>query len=169
VELDRIKTALLKNGEYGEFFPYTFSPFAYNGSDVDHIYPLSKEEIQIIGGLYQEDIETDYSGIDTIAVSDLPDSIHDVTDDILSKAIICEETGKPFRIIASELAFYRKNELPLPTVYPYKRTKNIFKHMGDSISYDTTCESCGKPIKTIYKPGEGWHPYCETCFNAEVV
>lgn len=168
-ELDKIKTALLANGEYGEFFPYAFSPFAYNGSDVDHIYPLSEEQIQTLGALYQEDIETDTSDIQTLSTDQLPDSINEVTDDILSKAIICQETGKPFRIIASELAYYRKHTLPLPTVHPYRRTKNMFKLMGDSLVYDALCESCSTPIKTIYKPGEGWRPHCEACFQREVV
>ena len=35
----------------------------------------------------------------TIRAQDLPDNIHDVTDDILKKAIICEVSGRPFRIV----------------------------------------------------------------------
>lgn len=168
-ELDTIKTALLTNGEYGEFFPYAFSPFAYNGSDVDHVYPLQEEDIRKLGALYQEDIETDIATIETITADQLPDSVNDVTDDILSKAIICQETGKPFRIIANELAFYKIHSIPLPTVHPYRRVKNRFKYMGNSIVHDGVCESCSKSIKTIYKPGDGWHPYCEACFQREVV
>ncbi len=168
-ELDAIKSTLLRNSEYGEFFPYLFSPFAYNGSDVDHIYPLEEEGISALNARYQEEIPTDFSALETIVVEELPDSTSDVTDDILSKAIICEETGKPFRIVAGELAFYRKHRLPLPTVHPYKRTKNMFAHMGNSLFYNVLCESCSVPIQTIYKPGEGWHPYCEACFQKEVV
>lgn len=168
-KIDEIKTALLHSGEYGEFFPYSFSAFAYNGSDVDYIYPLDKDEIEKLGGLYQEDIETDLSGISTISIDELPDSIKDVTDDILSKAIICEETGKPFRIIASELEFYRRHNLPLPTVQSYERTKNMFKYMGNHLTHDSVCESCGISIKSMYEPNTGWHTYCESCFNKEVV
>jgi hypothetical protein len=172
-ELDRIKTTLLEKGEYGEFFPYAFSAFAYNESDVDLVYPLTKEEIEQLGGLYQEDVETDTTGIEVLHADDLPDSIFDVTDDILTKAIMCEETTKPFRIIASELEFYRKHKLPLPTVHPYKRVKNMFKNMGNNLVYQSLCESCGKSIKTIYKPEGGesslsWRTYCEDCFGKEV-
>lgn len=42
-----------------------------------------------------------------IGAKDLPDSIDDVDDAILEQIIICEATGRPFRIIAPELNFYR--------------------------------------------------------------
>jgi len=35
-------------------------------------------------------------------------SIDDVPDDVLQKAIICEDTGRPFRVIESELNFLKK-------------------------------------------------------------
>jgi hypothetical protein len=64
-ELDKIKTAMLTRGEYGEFFPYKFSAFAYNGSDVDVAYPMTKDEISKLDALYQTDIETDFTGLKT--------------------------------------------------------------------------------------------------------
>jgi len=43
----------------------------------------------------------------------VPIDIKDVDDSIFQKVIICEKTGKPFRIIKAELDFYRKNNLPI--------------------------------------------------------
>lgn len=42
-------------------------------------------------------------------------------DDILQAAIVCEVTGRLFRIEAKELAFYRKHHLPLPHRHPDQR------------------------------------------------
>lgn len=39
-------------------------------------------------------------------------------DEILNKVVICETSGKPFRIIRQELEFYRKHNLPLPSKHP---------------------------------------------------
>ena len=168
-ELDRIKSQMLKNGEYGEFIPYRFSAFAYNGSDVDIAYSVPKEEVEKLDALWQEYIEIDTTGLKTISVSKLPDSIDDVTDDILSLAIICEVTGKPFRVIKTELEYYRKNKIPLPTVHPYERSKQKFAFMGNHIMRRDICASCGTDLETIYPESDGWKLYCTDCFQREVL
>lgn len=168
-ELDKIKSKMLADGEYGEFLPYRFSAFAYNGSDVDVSYPLPQEEVAAIDALWQEYIEIDTSALKTISVSELPDSITDVTDDILSLAIICEVTGKPFRVIKTELEFYRRHKLPLPTVHTYERTKHKFSYMGNNLIRKGKCESCHKEIDTIYDVEDGWRLYCEGCYQREVL
>jgi hypothetical protein len=100
----------------------------------------------------------------------LPDSIFDVTDDILSVAIICEKTGKPFRIIKSELEFYRRHKLPLPTIHPYERIKKMFSYMGNHLAINGVCDSCEAKLETIYKKEEGWQKlYCAECFQREVL
>jgi hypothetical protein len=48
-------------------------------------------------------------GTQTINTQKLPNMINEVSDDILSKAIICEVFGRPFRIVKPELEFYRKH------------------------------------------------------------
>jgi hypothetical protein len=168
-ELDRVKTAMLTNGEYGEFYPYKFSAFAYNGADVDIAYPLEKEEVEKLGALWQEHVATDTAGLAVLAKDQVPDSITDVTDDILNQAIICEVTGKPFRVIKTELEFYRRHGLPLPTIHPYERMRRFFAHMGNHLMRQDVCESCGAGLQTIYPEGEGWRLHCETCFNRQVL
>jgi|GEM_PF-4497385 len=53
---------------------------------------------------YNIDVPDD---METINTSDLSENIKDISDDILKKAIICEKTNKPFRIIKQELEFYK--------------------------------------------------------------
>ena len=168
-ELDKIKTAMISKGEYGEFFPYRFSTFAYNGSEAELSYPLSIEEVGEIGSIFQPDIEIDTGGIEVLKVEELPDSIYGVDDTILDKAIICEKTGKPFRVIKSELEFYRRLKFPLPTIHPLERMKNTFNYLGNNLKYDGICKKCGVELETIYKESEGWNLlYCESCYNKEV-
>lgn len=168
-ELDKIKSSLLNKEEYGEFFPYRFNTFAYNGSEADLSYPLSSiEEIKKLGALYQPSIEIETKGIKILKDEDVPNFIGEVKNDILDKAIICEKTGRPFKIIESELEFYRKFKLPLPTLHPLERMKNSFKYLGNNLSFRGTCEKCGLKLETIYEPLEKWHLYCESCYNKEV-
>lgn len=167
-ELDKIKFLLLEKGEYGELFPMKFSPFAYNSSEADLSYPLNKTEIEKLGSFYQPKVDIDTQGLETINVGNLPDSINDITDDILNKAIICEETGRPFMILRNELEFYRRFKLPLPVVHPLVRMKNTFMYLGNNMAYKGTCAKCGIKLKTIYKEKEGWKLYCEKCYKQEV-
>ncbi|MBI3458655.1 hypothetical protein HY061_00090, partial [Candidatus Azambacteria bacterium] len=57
--VDDLKEKLLKQGIYGEYFPYNFSNFAYNNSLAQILYPLSQEEILAKGGLWQDEIKAD--------------------------------------------------------------------------------------------------------------
>src|SRR3989338_11485568 len=43
--VDDIKSAMLKNKEYGEFFPLNYRPFNYSDSNASIYFPLSKQEI----------------------------------------------------------------------------------------------------------------------------
>ena len=167
-ELDKIKSSLFKKGEYGELFSVKFSPFAYNSSEADLSYPLNQEEIEKLESFYQPEVDIDTQGLEAIKVKDLPDSINDVTDEILNKAIVCEETGRPFRIIKSELEFYRRFRLPLPVTHPLVRMKNTFVYLGNNMAYRGTCAKCGIELVTIYKENENWMLYCEKCYKKEV-
>lgn len=168
-EVDRIKSILLKNGEYGELPGYKFSPFAYNGSFAVTAYPLSEDEVRTLGALWQEDIDSDLSALKTINARDIPDSIMDVTDEILDLAIICEESARPFRIIPSELAFYRRWKIPLPTIHPYRRMKERYKYAGSGRSYRSSCRKCGIDVQTIYSDFDKWILYCDECFQKEII
>ncbi len=167
-EIDRIKSSLLKKSEYGDFFPAEFSSFAYNGSEASLSYPLNKEETEKFGALYQPEIDTDTQGLDVLLPKDVPDSIDDVTDNILDKALICEKSGRPFRIVKSELEFYRKFKLPIQTIHPLLRMKNTFEYLGNNLFYKGVCKQCGIQLETIYKVDAGWSLYCEQCYKKEI-
>ncbi len=169
IELDRVKMILINSGEYGELFDFKFSPFAYNGSFAGISYPLSEEEIKMLGALWQPDVDSEFGGIATVNARDVPDSIDDAKDDILDKAIICEESGRPFRIIPSELQFYRRWKIPVPIIHPYRRMKDRYKYSGAGRSYHANCSKCNVELETIYSDQENWILYCDQCFQEEIL
>ena len=104
----------------------------------------------------------------TIPADKLPDNISDIPDDILNWAILCEVSGKPFRIIKPELEFYRKHNLPIPRRHPDQRHLDRMKLRNPRKLYDRKCDKCWKDIKTTYNPERPEIVYCEECYNKEI-
>ncbi|MFA6999569.1 MAG: hypothetical protein WC241_00460 [Candidatus Paceibacterota bacterium] len=168
-ELDKVKYSFLEKGEYGDFFPLSFSTFAYNGSTSDFIFPLNKEEVDKVDGLWQSETESNAVGMDLVASEDIPDNIDDVDNSILSKALVCKETGKPFRITESELEFYRVHSIPLPDIHQIKRIKDRYKYLGNYRMNSDICNMCRKNIITMYNSKDGWNLYCDDCYKREIL
>lgn len=170
-KVDEIKTKMLERGEYGEFFPFKFSSYAYQDSIAQVIFPLTKEQIEALGSYWYDPAQYDspYEKSEALFKKDIPVNIKDVSDDILSKALICEITDRPFRIISEELEFYRRKRLPLPTIHPNERIKQRYTFTDPYRLHDELCGRCGIDIKSMYQSKDGYRPYCEQCYQAEVV
>jgi hypothetical protein len=170
--IDKIKTEMLKNREYGEFFPLSMSPFPYQDSSAQIEFPLTKEEIIKKGWHWQDEIKTDInlSKFEVLKPDEVPDDIANVSDNILDSVIICEQTGKPFRVTKFELDFYRKKNLPLPTIHPLQRIKNRFVEFRHPYKlWQYPCSKCGKIMYSGWNPENKFKVYCEACYLAEVV
>lgn len=118
-----IMNHMKETGEWGEFFPYSVSPFAYNETAAMEWFPLKKDEAILKGYRWKEDEKRNYTI--TKKPEELPDSIERVGDEILNEIIGCEHAGKcnekcttAFKIVPNELNFYRKFNAPLPTLCP---------------------------------------------------
>lgn len=168
-ELDKIKSSMLEKGEYGDFLPLYFSTFSYNGSTADFTFSLNKNEVEKIGGLWQSETESNAGNMDLIESENIPDNIIDVDDSILTKALVCRETGKPFRITESELEFYRVHGIPLPDIHQIKRIKDRYKYLGNYRMENSVCNMCEKSIITMYDKKDGWNLYCDECYKREIL
>ena len=169
--VDKIKTEMLGRGEYGEFFPIHHSFIAYNDSNAGVEFPLTKEEVLKRGWRWQDQVESevDLSKIEILKPKDVPDNIVDVGEDILGKAIICEKTGKPFRITKYELDFYRKQGIPIPVEHPFERMRRRLKQQIPFRLWQTICSKCNKEIYSGYNPENKFVVYCEECYQKEVL
>ena len=171
-KLDKIKTKMLQDGEYGEFFSLSQSLHPYNNTYAMIVFPLTKEEVLKKGWQWYDEpkIPVDLKGMKLIQIKDLPKDIKDVKNDILDKAVVCEASNKPFRIIKSELEFYRKHNLPIPTKHPYQRMMERFKKRNPTKLWEDTCDKCNKEMLTSYPPKKQKELkiYCKKCYNKEV-
>lgn len=158
---------MTNRGEYGEFFPIQKSPFGYNKSMAQIFYPLTQEQA-LSKGYKWDEYEPPVEATETISASELPNNIKDVDDSILDKAIKCEISGKPFKIIAQELKFYRQNNLPLPRLHWFERYKARLAKRNPRTFFDRTCDNCQKPIKTSYSPDRDIKVFCEECYLGRV-
>ncbi|MFA7681479.1 MAG: hypothetical protein WCX61_00445 [Candidatus Peribacteraceae bacterium] len=166
--IPKIIEHMKSTGEFGEFFPVSLSPFAYNESVAQEYFPLSKEEVFKRGWKWRDQKDEMPKVEKIIPAEKLPDSIDDIPDDILNWAIECEATRRPFRIIKQELDFYRQMKLPIPHYHPDERHKRRMMLRNPRKLWDRTCAKCKKEIQTTYSPERPEMVYCEECYLKEV-
>jgi len=156
------------SGSWGEFFPVSLSPFAYNETVAQEYFPLTKEEILKRGWKWREERDEMPKVSKVIPAEKLPDSIDDVPDDILNWAIECEATKRPFKIIKQELDFYRNMKLPIPHFHPDERHRRRMALRNPRKLWTRSCMKCGKGMETTYQPSRPEIVYCEECYLTEV-
>lgn len=160
----KIVAHMKKNNEWGEFFPVSYSPFAYNETVAQEYFPLSKEEAVGKGYKWKEPDERDFQK-QTCEVSA---EIKDVQDSITKEILACKSCKKNYKIIPQELKFYREMNLPIPSKCPDCRHQDRMAIRNPRVLYDRKCDKCEKPIQTTYAPEREEKVYCEECYLKEV-
>ena len=133
---------------YGEFYPAEFSPFAYNEAITQEFFPLTQIQAKEKRLKWLETEEKKYQI--TKDSADLPKSIEDADDSILSEVIGCEHKGScshqcsmAFRIIPQELSLYRKMNFALPHLCPNCRHYERLKRSNPIKLYQRRCNCAG--------------------------
>jgi len=168
LKVDEIKTAMLERGEYGEFFPMSFSPFPYNSTIAHLSFPITEKKAAGKNLWWQEPQTSEFSGR-VLSKNEIPKNIRDVKDDILDGAVRCEVTEKPFRIIREELEFYRRQNLPIPMIHPAERLRSRFSWMGFFNFAEADCVKCGSKIIGNISKNFDKNIYCQSCYNKEII
>lgn len=163
---------------FGEFFPPELSPFAYNESIAQEYFPTDKGEAEKSGYLWRDAEEREYKV--TVHAKDLPLSIQDVDDSITKENIGCMHDGtcgegctKAFRILESELQFYKRMNVPLPRLCPncrhYRRKE--YRNPLNTKLWKRKCmhEGCENEFETPYSPERSEKVYCEECYQKEII
>jgi hypothetical protein len=168
--VSKIIEHMQKNNERWEFFPAIISVFWYNETVAQEYFPLTKQEA--LTKWYKRTDEDCLINIpanaQTVNAQDLPENIQDITDDILNEVIICEVTGRPFRVIKPELEFYRKHNLPIPHKHPDQRYLERIHLRNPRKLRERKCAKCWTDIQTSYTPERPEIVYCEVCYNKEI-
>jgi hypothetical protein len=156
---------MMNNGEWGEFFPTSMSPFSYNETIAYYDATLSETEVTEKGWKWK----TESSNIENIQETYIfQDDIKDVTDEILSQVLKCEQTGKFFKIQPQELDIYRQLSIPVPHRSPQQRHLDRLHLRNPRQLWDRNCDKCQKNIQSSYSPERPEKVYCEQCYLKEV-
>ncbi|MBI3626512.1 hypothetical protein HY224_00510 [Candidatus Uhrbacteria bacterium] len=161
--LPQLIAHMKKTGEWGQWFPYSISPFPYADSSASGCFPpLSPEQAKRMG-VRQGSIEVPL--INEKANSVLPDNLKDTGDEVLNQIFPCAKTGQPYKITKDELEFHRQVGLALPRWYWQPRIEQFYSYVP-RIPFEAHCGLCGKEILSIEDPAQIHRPvWCDECFN----
>src|SRR3989344_1346323 len=98
--------------KYGEFFPPEFAPFAYQHTIVPEHFPMTKEQVEASCARWEDPNPTEYQT--TMSANAIPDSILEISEDILQEVIQCENCKRAYRLIQPELQFLKQIKIPAP-------------------------------------------------------
>ena len=188
---EKIEEQLKKEGVFGQYFPPELAPFAYNETLAHEYFPLTKEVATERGFAWQDKTTGTYDK-ETIKETEIPETIEEVTEDILNEILVCKTCKKNFRITKSELDFYKRMNIPLPhkdfecrhQERMSKRNPRKLWHRNcmcekgrasmDSARHDPAgshingVNKCEVEFETSYSPDRPEIVYCETCYNQEI-
>jgi hypothetical protein len=154
--------------EWGRFFPIEMCDYGYNETVAMDHFPLSEQEA-LQKGYHWSTYQSPPPVVkQTVSSDSLPDSIDEITDEILENAILCEVTDKPFKPSIKELEFYRKLRIPFPRRSPDQRHADRMKKRPEFRLETTQCTSCNKQIYSNISPIGSSIVLCDDCFKKEV-
>jgi hypothetical protein len=175
---------------YGEYFPSELSYFDYNETVANEYFPLAEKEAAAKGFGWQGKMQIT-TGKGTLAAKDIPETIKDVTDDILKEFLTCSDCNRNYRIVPQELQFYRKFTIPVPHKCFFCRYRDRSQQFKNPYTlWHRTCScsgtrssngvykntighfhgagACPNEFETSYAPDRPEIVYCEQCYQAEV-
>ena len=166
---EKIITHMKSTGEFGEFFPFSYSPFDYNETYAQDLFPLTQSDAEALGATWNESMDRPPANVDGIQAADLPDRISEVEDSILQQAIICEVSGRPYKIKDEELEVYRRMSIPLPRRHPEVRFQERLQQRPAPQLHSSECDKCARSLQCTYAPDSPETIYCDDCYKAAVL
>lgn len=161
----RIITQMKETREWGEFLPSSYSTFAYNESVAQDFLPMTKKEILSRGLEWKEpENQSSHQG----EPYQIPDHIKEVEDHILTATLKCDVSGKYYKIIPQELAFYRQLNVPIPRRCFDQRHQDRLYWRNPRSLYERHCTSCAREIQTTYPPDRPEKIYCQDCYEKAI-
>ena len=107
---------------------------------------------------------------ETVKEKDMPETIGEVSEDILNQVLVCKDCKKNFRITKGELDFYKRMNIPIPRNCPECRHTRRFKNRGPNKLWHRKCMKggCKNKFETPYSPDRSEIIFCEKCYQQEV-
>jgi len=167
-------------GEWGEFFPMSISVYGYNETIANDYFPLNKEQATAIGAAWQDDDRMiHFDGPFYEPKADIKAYEDDAERQALLSGILkCQVTGKPYKIIPQELAYYLKHSLPIPTTCFEARHKARIAKRNPMYLWDRQCDCendshghtgrCEIKLQSSYSPERPYKVFCENCYQQSI-
>lgn len=170
--------------DFGDFFPPEFSHFSYNETVAHDQYPLTKEEALKQGFVWRDEEKRTYTA--TVPIGLIPEHVQSVPESFVNEIIECSSKGDAlakcstaFRLIPSELAFYKMHNLPLPSKCSNCRHSERLKMRNSMKLHIRQCECdhtshghlgrCSTNFETSFAPEQEEIVYCEKCYQSEIL
>jgi hypothetical protein len=157
-------------GDWGNFFPISMSPFAYNESIANEYMPLTNNEALKQGFTWRDDIPRT-TGQENCKYTDLPQNPKEYSDEkLLNKILKCESCNYNYKFISREIAFYKRMKLAIPNKCFNCRHQNRMNARNPRILNEAECASCGINTMTTYTKDKHniYKIYCESCYQKEI-
>ena len=124
--------------------------------------PLTKEQVLAKGWNWydKQEGQEEYIGPEV----QVPEKITDVSDELTKQILRCKQSGKLYKVIPQELAFYRKMGLPVPLHSPEQRLLERVSRRNPRYLWSRACAECAAPIQTTYSPDRPEKVLCEPCY-----
>lgn len=143
---DKIVKHMQETGEWGQTMPIKYSLFAYNETNAQDYFPLTKE--QVIANKWQ-----------------WRDQDKKIASDEHNK---CESCNKNFKLIPQEIEFYKSQNLPEPDTCYQCRYSERLTWRNKNVLHDRTCDKCNKKIRSTYSQDRTEQVYCAECYKEEI-
>lgn len=76
----------------------------------------------------------------------------------------CKVSGEKFNISDKDKEFYKKINVPFPSLCPDERMRRRAAFRNDKNFYKRKCDLCGEEMITIYSKDKPYPVYCNKCF-----
>lgn len=163
----RLIEHMQKTGEWGEMFPASMSPFAYNETIAQEFVPLDKATAEDRGCKWlEEEGFHAYVGEKKLP----PENLTDATEALVREEIYtCTLCDKNFKVTPQELALHLKMHIALPAAcascrYGLRDAMRTPKRL-----WQRPCMKCGVALQTAYSPERPEIIYCSSCYSEGLV
>lgn len=160
----RIIAHMRSSGEWGEFFPGSLSPFAYNETVAQEYFSLTEKDATALGYRWEKPAPK----APRAQIYRVPDRIDDVADAVTAEILACDACKANYKIVPQELAFYRAHRIPLPRTCVDCRVLSRFAVKNPPRVRPGSCACCGRAIQTSFPEGCPERIECDECYLKEV-
>jgi hypothetical protein len=169
--VDELKTKMLDNGEYGEFFPLSFSPSYFPQTCAALFYGADLEFAKKAGTKFfdpeSEGAVGELSQTNNyINAEDLPGNLSGFEPAVWSgKTIFDSKSKRRFSLLRPELELYGKLGIIPPDSHYTSRVEALYNELNAGIFTNESCFVCGKMVSTTKNRA---YPnrkiYCRACY-----